>query len=513
MGERRDTTPPILFAPVHGGRIAYQDFGTGPGTIVAMPPLAQNIEMAWEWPDVRRMFDRFSTFTRFIHFDKRGTGASDRTGRLDSIDERVDDLRAVMDAAGVERAHIFGGSEGGPVAALFAATYPDRVEGLILSGTGATLYPADMTPEERQAAFDRIDVACRLWGTPDSPVVDRFAPSLASDPEYRTWHQRYERAAASQDSIRSILQSSVDVDVRDILPDITAPALVMRRVGEAAFTEAQTRQFADGIPDATYVELEGDDHFAYAGDMETWMGHIERFVVGYVDQGSRPIGTQTKPRITTLGGFSVEVDGEPVPTSAWGSRHARQLCKRLVAARGWPVTRDQLIDMLWPDDTDRDTVSARLSVQLSKLRRVLQGGVVADRETVRLDLDEVDTDLEAFYRAEDDTAIVAAYRGEFLPEDIYDDWTNPPRDEARTRFRTAARRLSVHASGTGDHPRAVSTARRLVEVDAFDDDAHRILVEALVAAGELREAERAHETWTTTMAEIDIAVPPLTTFT
>lgn len=513
MNSRLVDPPPIQFAPVRGGRIAYQDFGDGPATIVAMPPLAQNIEMSWEWPDIRRMLDRFASFCRFVHFDKRGTGASDRTGRIDSIDERVDDLRGVMDAAGVERAHIFGGSEGGPVAALFAATYPHRVEGLILSGTGATLYPTNMTSDERQAAVDRIDIVAPMWGTPVSPVVDRFAPSLATNPDYRTWHQRYERAAASQDSIRQVLRSSIDVDVRDVLGDIESPALVLRRAGDQAFTLEQSRQLVDGIPNSTFVELDGNDHFAYAGDMETWMRHIEKFVVGSVGAPRPPEKPTRRPRITTLGAFAVEVDGELVPTSQWGSRHARQLCKRLVAARGWPVPREQLIDLLWPDDTDMNTLSARLSVQLSKLRRVLKGGVVADRQSVRIDLDEVDTDLESLYRASDDAAIVAAYAGEFLPDDVYEDWTNAARDDARTRFLTAARRLVTHSLDVGDHGRAASVARRLIEVDQYDDDAHRLLVESLVAAGEVREADRAHASWTVSMAAIDVEVPPLQTFT
>jgi len=475
--------------------------------------LAQNVEMAWEWPDIRRMFVRFGSFSRFVNFDKRGTGTSDRSGRIDSIDERVDDLAAVMNAADIDRAHILGGSEGGPVAALFAATYPERVESLVLAGTGSTIYPLGMTDEQRQAAVDRIDVASRMWGTPESPVVDAFAPSLASNPEFRAWHQRYERSAASHDSIREVLRSSLDVDVRDVLAEVEAPTLVLHRTGDKAFTVDQARDLADRIPHATFLEIPGDDHFAYAGDMEAWMAPIEEFVVGYISPAAPTHMPVSKPRVSTLGGFAVEIDGVPVPTSEWGSRHARQLCKRLVAARGWPLPREQLIDMLWPDDTNMDTLSARLSVQLSKLRRVLKGGVVADRQTVRLDLDEVETDLEALYRADDDAAIVATYVGEFLPEDIYEDWTNAARDDARTRFLTAARRLITNAIGAGDHGRSVSTARRLVDADRYDDDAHMLLVESLIAAGELREAERAHASWERSMAEIDADVPPLNTFT
>jgi DNA-binding SARP family transcriptional activator len=213
-------------------------------------------------------------------------------------------------------------------------------------------------------------------------------------------------------------------------------------------------------------------------------------------------------RVVTLGGFGVEVGGEQVDVAAWGSRHARQVCKRLVAARGWPVTREELIDQLWPDEDDLRRLGARLSVQLSAVRRVLGRGVVADRETVRLDVDEVSTDLEDFYKAIDDAAIVAAYGGEFLPEDRYEDWAGPPRDEARTRFVTASRRLARQERERGQPLRAVEVARGILEADRYDDDAHCLVVEALLEAGESGEARRAHEAWAAAMAEIDAVVEP-----
>ena len=128
--------PPIRFADARGARIAYQDFGQQEPVVVAVPPLAQNLELAFEAPIKRRMFERFGRFARWIQFDKRGTGSSDRRVRVPGIDERVDDMRAVMDAAGVDRAHLFGQSEGGPMAILFAVTYPERVQSLTLFGSG-----------------------------------------------------------------------------------------------------------------------------------------------------------------------------------------------------------------------------------------------------------------------------------------------------------------------------------------------------------------------------------------
>jgi pimeloyl-ACP methyl ester carboxylesterase len=133
-----DEVPQVHFARTNGTNIAYQMFGSGP-PLVAIPPAAQNIELSWEWPAIRSMLERFSSFSTYLHFDKRGTGASDRTVPVPEMDQRVDDLRAVMDDAGIERAHLFGTSEGGPMTLMFAATYPDRVAGLILEGSGARL--------------------------------------------------------------------------------------------------------------------------------------------------------------------------------------------------------------------------------------------------------------------------------------------------------------------------------------------------------------------------------------
>ncbi|HSJ70090.1 MAG TPA: alpha/beta fold hydrolase [Acidimicrobiia bacterium] len=498
--------PSIRFAQARGARIAYQDYGDGPATIVSIPPLAQNIEMAWEWPHIRAMLERFGSFSRFIPFDKRGTGVSDRRSQVNAIDERVDDLRAVMDAAGVERAHLFAASEGGPMAILFAATYPDRVEGLILNGTGASLVPPGTSADEFDAIRERQRVFAEQWGTPDSQVVDRFAPSLASDPEFRAWHQRYERNSATRHSLRELLELALAMDVREVLPDLDVPTLVVHRTGDLSVPVERGRELAEAIPGATMLETTGDDHFSYAGDVDSWMDEVERFVTGSVTTKAPSPATGRSVRISTLGRFAVEVNGEDVPASEWGSRRARQLCKRLVAARGWPVTRDELIDFLWPDEADMARLSARLSVQLSGVRRVLGGGVIADRQTVRLDLDEVSTDLEDFYKADDDAAIVASYHGEFLPEDAYEDWSAGPRAEARMRFGLAARRLALRVAESGDHRRAALLARRLVDADRWDDEAHRLLVTSLVAAGEHGEARRAHDAWVAAMAEIGVDV-------
>jgi pimeloyl-ACP methyl ester carboxylesterase/DNA-binding SARP family transcriptional activator len=502
--------PVTRFAPARGGRLAYQIFGTGEQTVVAIPPTAQNIEMSWEQPAVKAMLDRFGSFCRYLHFDKRGTGCSDRSGRIADLDERVDDLRAIMDHAGIDHAFLFGNSEGGPMTLLFAATYPERVDGMILFGTGPSLLPAETTEADREARREGNRRYAARWGTADSPCAPGMAPTLAAqDPSFVAWHQRYERYAASQDSMIELLELSMYADVRELAPTIDLPALVIHRTQDRVIPVERGRELAALLPNAELFEQPGEDHFSYSGDVDGWMDRFERFVTGEVR--SRPAALALRPsvRITTLGRFAVEVDGAEVPVSEWGSRRARQLCKRLVAARGWPVTRDELFDLLWPGEVDRSRLGPRLSVQLSTVRRILHGGVIADRESVRLDLDEVDTDLEAFYRAGSDVEVVDAYTGTFLPEDVYEAWTERARAEARSRFVLASRKEARRAIDEGEHARAVELAHRLLEVDRYDHEAHRLLIEALGAMGEVGEAGRARAAFTSAMQELGLPPPDL----
>lgn len=496
--------PQTRFAPARGGRLAYQLFGSGEHTVVAIPPTAQNIEMSWEQPAIRAMLERFGSFCRYLHFDKRGTGCSDRRSEVNDIDERVDDLRAVMDHAGIEHASFFGNSEGGPMTLLFAATYPERVDSLILFGTGGGLLPPGLTEEDFAARREPNRRYAARWGTDASQVAASMAPTLAAaDPSFVAWHQRYERFAASQDSLLELLELGQRMDVRELVPTIDVPALVIHRTDDRVIPVERARELADLLPDARLLELPGEDHFSYSGDVDAWMDEFERFVTGTVR--TRPVRHHRPTvRVVTLGRFAVEVDGEEVPVSAWGSRRARQLCKRLVAARGWPVTRDELFDLLWPDETARDRLGPRLSVQLSTVRRILAGGVIADRETVRLDLDEVTTDLEELYRARDDADIVAAYPGEFLPEDVYEDWTVGTRAEARGRFVLATRREARRALDAGHLDAAVDLAHRLLAADGYDEAAHHLRIGALRRAGAEREAERAHAEYVTAMEELGL---------
>jgi len=498
--------PPIQFALARGARLAYQDFGDGPATVVAVPPLAQNIEAAWEWPAIRSMLERLAAFSRWVHFDKRGTGASDRRVRVPGIDERVDDLRAVMDAAGIDRAFIYGASEGGPMALLFAVTYPERVEGIILHGSGAHTSPVGHTPEELATMRAGIRMSANAWGTHHSPAPAALAPSLLDDPDFLAWHERYERLAADSESLYELMDISFFVDVRPILSEINVPTLVLHATGDRLVPVEWGREAAAGIAGSMMVEYESDDHAAWAGNRE-WLDHVERFVTGTVAPRRPPVRGRSV-HITTLGRFAVTIDGAEVPASSWGSRRSRQLCKRLVAARGWPVQREQLFELLWPDETDNGKLGARLSVQLSAVRRVLGGAVNATRETVALDLSEVSTDLEALFNATDGTVAAGLYGGEFLPDDPDEPWAETMRAAARAQTADLVRSTAAAFRSDERYRDAADLLRHIVGHDRYDDLAHELLVSCLLDAGDVAAARDAHEARSRAMNELDIDIAP-----
>ena len=471
--------PPIKFAPARGGRIAYQRFGTGSEVVIGIPPAAQNIEVAWEWPSLRAMFDRFGSFCDYIHFDKRGTGASDVAQSVPGIDERVDDLRAVLDAEGVDRAHLFAQSEGGPLALLFAASYPDRVQSIVLMGSCARVMP-DEYDREQQVALR--EVFAQVWGTDESMAVAVFAPEQLGDEEFVRWHKRYERFAASSQGVRDLMMQMMDWDVRDVVPDVECPILVLHRRNDPAMPLEMGIEVAELARDATLIEFDGGDHFAFLGE-QSWLDEMERFVTGTVTEHSAEPSTPAV-ELVTLGRFAVLVDGEEVPTNAWGSKRARTLVKRLAAARGWPVRREELAEILWPDEPDPSVWGSRLSVLLSNARRVMHGGIHADRQTVALDLDSVDLDLVRLHAAEDHTEIVDLHAGPFLAEEAAEDWRRGAHDEALSIARQAGHRLLTTALDTPDPAEATRLAHLLLGWDEGDAIAHDGAVEAAQLAGD-----------------------------
>ena len=228
-------------------------------------------------------FERLSSFSRLITFDKRGNGLSDPVAEVPTLELRIDDVRAVMDAADSERAALFGISEGGPMSVLFGASHPERVSALVLHGamgrtTEAPDYPwASPAEALRESAAEFI---APYWGQDAEGMVELFAPSFAGNPEAVEFTARMERSSASPAMVQQIFEMFLDIDVREILPTIQVPTLVIHRHGDRVVYRRAGEELAEQIPGARYVELPGIDHLPWAGDMDAVVGEIEEFLTG-----------------------------------------------------------------------------------------------------------------------------------------------------------------------------------------------------------------------------------------
>ncbi len=277
------STPSTRYAQSDGASIAYQVVGDGSLDVVLVLGFATHLELQWELPPLARFFERLSSFSRLVIFDKRGTGLSDPVAEVPTLEQRVDDVRAVMDAAGSERATLFGISEGGPMSVLFAAAHPARVTSLVLYGamgrtTEAPDYPwASPADALREAATELI---APNWGRDAEGMVELFAPSLANDPRTAAFTARMERSAASPGMVQKIFEMFLDIDVRAALPTIHVPTLVLHRRGDRVVNRRAGENLAAGIPSARYVELPGIDHLPWAGDSDAVLGEIEEFLTG-----------------------------------------------------------------------------------------------------------------------------------------------------------------------------------------------------------------------------------------
>jgi class 3 adenylate cyclase len=256
-------------------RIAYQVVGSGPLDLVFVPGFISNLDLYWEEPTLARFLTRLSSFSRLILFDKRGTGLSDRVGNLPTLEERMDDVRAVLDAVGSERAALFGISEGGAMSMLFAATYPDRTTALALYGVYGHFSTWVLPPEKLKAFIDQID---QSWGTGES--LKSFAPSKLSDERFKRWWSRFERFGASPSAVISLMQMNSEIDVRSFLSAIRVPTLLLHRVGDTRVNVEAGRYLGANIPGAKYVELPGTDHVAWAGDVDRLADEMEEFLTG-----------------------------------------------------------------------------------------------------------------------------------------------------------------------------------------------------------------------------------------
>src|SRR5919112_75361 len=256
--------------------IAYQVFGAGSVDLVLVPGFISNLEETWDNPSAARWLERLGRFARVIAFDKRGTGLSDRVGSAPRLDERMDDARAVMDAVHSERATLLGISEGGSLAALFAASHPERCSSLILYGAFAKFaswYPT----EEKLALFYRY--VSEQWGTGEG--FRKFAPSKADDPEFKRIWARHERLGATPAAAMALMRMNQEIDISGVLSAIRVPTLVIHRTNDTVVNVEGGRFLAQHIPNARLVEFPGPDHLPYIGESADEMAdEIEEFVTG-----------------------------------------------------------------------------------------------------------------------------------------------------------------------------------------------------------------------------------------
>ena len=260
-------------------RIAYATFGDGPVDFVFVPGWVSHLESWWEADAPARFFRRIASFSRLIMFDKRGTGLSDHFTGVPTLEERSDDVRAVMEAVGSTAAFLCGLSEGGPMSVLFSAAYPDRTRGLILIGSNVRIvkspdWPYGKTPEEWQEFREGIED----WG--QGGLINLFLPSFAGDERAKRYFSRWQRMSASPSTALALFDANTQIDIRHILPQVQVPTLVIHRTDEPVVSVGNARYAAEHIPGARLLEQPGEDHLPWLGDADGMLDAIEEFVTG-----------------------------------------------------------------------------------------------------------------------------------------------------------------------------------------------------------------------------------------
>jgi class 3 adenylate cyclase len=272
--------PETKFAQSGDASIAFQVLGQGPLDLVMVPGFVSHVEFAWEDPSYAQFLQKLASFSRLILFDKRGTGLSDRITGIPTLEQRMDDVRAVMDAAGSKKAALFGVSEGGSMSVLFAATHPERTSALVLYGSIAKGWLVDdesgaLTKEQDQESDDHWRTG---WGGPVG--IENMAPSLAHDERFRQWYAKFLRLSAGPTTVINLLRMYGQIDISAILPSIHIPALVLHRTADQAIEVEQSRFLAGHIPGAKLVELAGEDHFWWVGNTDAIANEIAEFLTG-----------------------------------------------------------------------------------------------------------------------------------------------------------------------------------------------------------------------------------------
>jgi class 3 adenylate cyclase/pimeloyl-ACP methyl ester carboxylesterase len=331
--------PVTRYATSGDASIAYQVAGEGPLDVLFLPGWISQIEQLWEAPALRRFLERLAGFGRLILFDSRGTGLSERVLEAYTLEQEARDAIAVLDAAGSERTALFTYAVGGLVGAMLAAEHPRRVGALIMYASLArTAWAPDydwaMTSEEREELTAHNNAT---WGELDSGLMSRLAPSMAGDPALASWFARTQRLAASPREARTIARATADLDVRDLLPSISVPTLVMHRPAEQVWDVRHSLYLAAHIPGARYVELQGIDSFPFLGDSEAVVEEVEEFLTG-----ARSAGEHARALLTVM--FTDIVDATARAASVgdgrWRdllARHDQDVRKELVRFDGREV--------------------------------------------------------------------------------------------------------------------------------------------------------------------------------
>lgn len=298
-----DAAPVTRYAMSGNVHVVYQIMGDGPPDLVYIPGWISHLELELENGLSRRFYQALAWFTRLIRFDKRGTGMSDRTLGSMSLEQRMDDIRAVLDAAEVTRASLFGYSEGGTMAAMFAAKYPERVDKIVLFAshagrvTGSADFPCGYEAEPRIRWLENVIESD--WGTGAS--LEHLAPSLwrhRQADRARQGHARFERMAATPGAALALFRANIGNDARSVMPKVKAPTLVLHRAGDRFVPLCNGEHLAAAIPDAHLVVVEGDDHLPYVGDATAVVREVERFLVGttyHADGARRSAGVVGDP--------------------------------------------------------------------------------------------------------------------------------------------------------------------------------------------------------------------------
>src|SRR5271168_160495 len=305
----------------HNGdvNIAYQVVGEGPLDLLFIPAFVSHLDLYWTAPETTAFFRRLASFSRLILFDKRGTGLSDPASGAATLEERMEDVRAVLDACGSEQAALFGLSEGGPMSLLFAATYPERTTELITFGSFAKLLPAPhyfwerregaSYPENEREAAERYwelnalftDAFENHWG--EGKALALYMPSLAGDANAQRMFGTFERAAASPTMVRALVQFNLEIDVTQVLPVIDVPTLVLHRTDDLVPIE-YGRYLAEHVPGARFVELPGNDHMPWIGDSDAVLDEVEQFLTGG-RRGAEPDRVLATVLFTDIAGSTV----------------------------------------------------------------------------------------------------------------------------------------------------------------------------------------------------------------